>query len=61
MTDKAIELINDLVSKGFSPKQIKEAMEDGEYLKEAGISQELSEEIHSFLCENWEPIQKIGV
>ena len=45
---EATETINDLVEKDFSLKQIKFAMEDGAYLKEAGISQEISEEIHNF-------------
>lgn len=46
---EAKELINDLFEKGHSPQDIKESMEDGAYLEEAGISQELSEEVHSFL------------
>ncbi len=46
---EAKEIINDLFERGHTPKEIKSAMEDGAYLKEAGISQELSEEIHFFL------------
>lgn len=46
---EAKEIINDLFEKWHSPSDIKAAMEDGAYLSEAGISQELSEEIHSFL------------
>lgn len=46
---EAKELINDSFEKGHSPEEIKWAMEDGAYLKEAGISQELSEEVHFFL------------
>ena len=46
---EAKELINDLFEKGHSPLDIKNAMEDGAYLEEAFISQELSEEVHSFL------------
>jgi hypothetical protein len=46
---EAKEIIDDLFEKGYTPREIKNAMEDGAYLKEAGISQELSEEIHSFL------------
>lgn len=51
-------LIIELTGDGFSPKQIKDAMEDGEYLKKAGISQKISEEVHFFLCSNWETIKK---
>ena len=46
---EAKEIINDLFEKGHSPIDIKNAMEDGAYLEESFISQELSEEIHSFL------------
>lgn len=46
---EAKEIINDLLGKGYTPFEIKEAMEDGAYLAEAGISQELSEEVHFFL------------
>jgi hypothetical protein len=46
---EAKEIINDLLGKGHSPFDIKLAMEDGAYLKQAGISQEISEEIHFFL------------
>ncbi|NLA24878.1 MAG: hypothetical protein GX879_07925 [Bacteroidales bacterium] len=46
---EAKELINDLFEKGHSPRDIKNAMEDGAYLESAYISQELAEEIHSFL------------
>lgn len=49
---EAKELINGLLEEGYSPKDITFAMEDGAYLKEAGISQELSEEVHSFLTEH---------
>lgn len=49
LSSQAIEIINNLLRKGHYPFDIKLAMEDGEYLKQAGISQELSEEIHSFL------------
>jgi hypothetical protein len=48
---EAKEIINDLFEKWHSPSDIKAAMEDGAYLEEAGISQELSEEIHSFLSD----------
>ena len=48
---EAKEIINDLFEKCYSPSDIKAAMEDGAYLAEAGISQELSEEIHFFLSE----------
>ena len=46
---EAKEIINDLFEKGHSPNDIKVAMEDGEFLETAFISQELSEEIHFFL------------
>ena len=46
---EAKEIINNLFEKRHSPKDIRFAMEDGAYLAEAGISQELSEEVHSFL------------
>lgn len=46
---EAKEIINELFMEGHTPFDIKSAMEDGAYLKEAGISKELSEEIHSFL------------
>ena len=46
---EAKEIINDLFEKTHTPRDIKNAMEDGLYLKEAGIYQELAEEIHSFL------------
>jgi len=51
LSAEAKELINDLFEKWYSPSDIKVAMEDGAYLEEAFISQELSEEIHSFLSE----------
>ena len=44
-------VINDLLGKGYTPFDIKVAMEYSGFLKEAGISQELSEEIHFFLSE----------
>lgn len=46
---EAKELINEAFEKGHSPNDIKEAMEDGAYLAEAYIPQELSEEVHFFL------------
>lgn len=49
LSAEAKEFINDLFEKCYSPEDIKFAMEDGAYLKEAGISQELSEEVHFFL------------
>lgn len=49
LSAEAKEIINDLFEKWNSPSDIKAAMEDGAYLSEAGISQELSEEIYSFL------------
>lgn len=48
---EAKEVINDLFEKGYTPFEIKAAMEDGAYLEEAYISQELSEEIHSFVSD----------
>jgi hypothetical protein len=49
LSAEAKELINGLLGKGYTPFEIKEAMEDGAYLAEAGISQELSEEVYLFL------------
>jgi len=46
---EAKEIINDLFEKGHSPNDIKVAMEDGAFLEAAFISQELAEEVHSFL------------
>lgn len=48
---EAKETINDLFEKDYAPIEIKNAMEDGAFLEKAYISQELSEEIHSFLSE----------
>ena len=48
---EAKEIINDLLGKGYTPFDIKVAMEYSGFLKEAGISQELSEEIHFFVSE----------
>ena len=48
---EAKEIINDLFEKCYTSSDIKAAMEDGAYLEEAYISQELSEEIHSFLSD----------
>ena len=49
LSSQAIEIINDLFEKGHTPREIKSAMEDGAFLESEGISEELSEEIHSFL------------
>lgn len=46
---EAKELINDIFEKGHTPFEIKAAMEDGTYLGEVDISQELCEEVHFFL------------
>lgn len=46
---EAKELINSLFEKWYSPNDIKEAMEDGAFLKAFSISQELAEEVHSFV------------
>lgn len=42
-------LIINLMREGFSPKQIKDAMEDGAFLSVACISQDVSEEVHFWL------------
>lgn len=60
LSNDAKALIRSLLREGFSPRQIKNAMEDGEYLKRVGISQELTDEIHFFLCNNWGSISKIN-
>ena len=46
---EAKEIINERFEKGYTPSEIKSAMEDGAFLEAAFISQELAEEIHSFL------------
>ena len=43
------EIINDLFEKGYTPREIKPAMEDGAFLKRAYISEELAEEVRNFL------------
>lgn len=55
MTNISIEarkIIIDLLTKGNTLFDIILAMEDGAYLKEAGFSQEISEEIHNFCLIN---------
>ena len=42
-------IVDDLLDAGFDYGQIKDAMEDGEYLKKENISQELAEKVHA-LC-----------
>lgn len=54
-------LIKGLLLEGFSPQQIVNAMDDGEYLANAGVSLKCAEEIMFFMLDNWEAIQKIGV
>jgi uncharacterized protein YeaC (DUF1315 family) len=41
------ELVEDMLSLGFTPYQIKLALESGEWLKAADISQEEAEEAHA--------------
>ena len=48
---EAKEIINNLLEEGNDASAIKYAMEDGAFLLEAGISQEISEEIHFFLSD----------
>ena len=55
---QARNIILELFQWGYDSQQIKYAMEDGEYLKNEGIPQEISEEIHFFLCNNCESILK---
>ena len=52
ISTEAKEFINDLFEKGHTPKEIKSAMEDGAYLENAYISEEIAEEIHNFLSHN---------
>ena len=47
----AKDIIFTLLEEGYDLRQIQAAMEDGAYLKEADISQELSEEIHSIVLQ----------
>ena len=51
LSAEAKKIINDLFEKWHSPSDIKAAMEDGAYLAEAGISEELAEEVHSFVSD----------
>lgn len=46
----AKKLIKELFKEGYDCFQMKSAMEDGEYLKEMAISQEVAEEVHIWLC-----------
>jgi len=48
---EAKEIINELIEKGHTPRDIKNAMEDGTFLEGARISQEIAEEIHNLLSE----------
>jgi hypothetical protein len=41
------ELVEDMLELGFTPYQIKAALEDGEWLEAANISQEEAEEAHA--------------
>jgi len=49
LTQNEKNIINDLRDEDFDDSQIIDAMEDGEYLSQENISQEQSENIHSFL------------
>ena len=40
-------IIDDLKAQGFDSEQILAAMQDGEYLKSEGISQETAERVHA--------------
>jgi len=53
---QAIELIASMSSQGYTPRQIKELMNDKSYIRVKGISSLLADEIHSFMCKNWEAI-----
>src|SRR5690606_10822502 len=46
---EAKEIINELIEKTYTPRDIKNAMEDGAFLESFYISEELAEEIHNFL------------
>jgi hypothetical protein len=50
---EAKELINDLFEEGATPRDIKDAMEDGAFLESARISQETAEEVHNLLSESF--------
>ena len=52
LSNEARKIIIDLLTKGHTLFDIILAMEDSAYLKEAGFSQELSEEIHNFCLIN---------
>lgn len=51
LSEKAEAILENLSDEMFSKEQIYYAMEDGEYLKNAGISQDIAEQIHEFLSE----------
>ena len=53
ISTEAKELISELFEKNYTPRDIKNAMEDGAYLESAYISEELAEEIHDFLSESF--------
>lgn len=55
-SSQAIELISSMSSQGYTPKQIKDLMFDGSYLRHKGISKALSSEIYTFMLENWEAV-----
>lgn len=55
-SNEAIELIATMSSMGYTPRQIKELMNDSTYLRVMGISEALSSEIHTFMSKNWEAI-----
>lgn len=51
ISNEAKEIINELIEKGHTPRDVKNAMENGVFLDCAGISKEIAEEIHNFLSE----------
>lgn len=53
ISTEAKELISELFEKNYTPRDIKNAMEDGAFLESEGISEELAEEIHDLLSESF--------
>ena len=48
LSTDAQAIVDDLLSQGRTPDDIRRAMEDGEYLGAEGISQDVAEDIHDW-------------
>jgi len=51
INEQALEIIKDLKEDGFDNDQIKEAMEDGEYIAKAGYSEGVADEVWNICSE----------